>query len=154
MKKILFTTIAIACTALQVMAQNTIEKKDFKWLTGSWEMKVGKLTIVENWEEGEDSSYMGKGYVIKGVDTIVIELMKIDKVGDFWVFIAQVNNNKPVLFTLKPSPNTKELEFENLEHDDPQRVVYEFVSKNKLHARTEADIKGKEVVDEYNYTRR
>lgn len=134
-------------------SQEKITKKDFKWLTGSWQMKQGKLTIAENWKEGKDSTFIGEGFVIKGNDTIVREQMRIDKMGNFWVFIAQVNNNNPVLFTLKAGSNAQELEFENMEHNNPQRVVYEFVSEKKLHARTEADIKGKEEVDEYEYTR-
>lgn len=151
MRLLLILFISLLSTHLH--SQEKITKDDFKWLVGNWEMKQGKLTIVENWKEGKDSTLIGEGLVIKGNDTIVQEQMRIDKVGDYWVFIAQINNNNPVLFTLLPSSNSAELEFENLEHDNPQRVVYEYVSEKELHARTEADVKGKEEVDEYNYTK-
>lgn len=154
MKKVLLTSIATLFISMTVMAQKTIEKADLKWLLGSWEMNAGEVKIYENWIEGDRNSYIGTGYVISGKDTIVTETMKIEMVGGFWVFIAQINDSNPVLFTLKTSSKAKELTFENLEHDNPQRVIYTFVDNKNLNARTEALVKGKEVVDRYSYTRR
>ncbi len=154
MKKKILTLITIALASVSVMAQNTIEKSDLKWLLGSWEMDAGVVKIYENWEEGTTNSYTGTGYVIKGKDTIVTETMKIEMVGNFWVFIAQINNNNPVLFTLKTQSKAKVLTFENLEHDNPQRVIYKFIDANNLYAKTEALINSKDIVDEYRYKRR
>ena len=153
MKKLLLLSIATALISITAVAQKTIEKPDLKWLLGSWEMNAGEVKIYENWLAGDNNSYIGTGYVVSGKDTVVTETMKIEIVGGFWVFIAQINNNNPVLFTLKKTSTAKELTFENLEHDNPQRVIYKFVDGENLYARTEADIKGKKEVDEYKYTR-
>lgn len=153
MKKLLLLSIATVLISISAVAQKTIEKPDLKWLLGSWEMNAGEVKIYENWLAGDNNSYIGTGYVVSGKDTVVTETMKIEMVGGFWVFIAQINNNNPVLFTLKKTSTAKELTFENLEHDNPQRVIYKFVDGKNLYARTEADIKGKKEVDEYKYTR-
>lgn len=147
---VLILTLALN---VNLCAQNSISKTDLNWLVGNWKMIQGTLTITEHWETKNSTELHGIGYVIKGADTVVRELMKIEKIGKHWIFIAQINNNNPVLFTLKPSSNAKELEFENLEHDAPQRVIYEYVSKTQLYARTEADKNGKELIDEYDYTK-
>lgn len=149
-----FITLLITLTIpLTVFSQQEIKTSDMEWLLGDWKMTQGSLTITEHWETKNNAELHGIGYVIKDADTVVRELMKIEKIGKHWVFIAQINNNNPVLFTLKPSSNAKELEFENLEHDAPQRVIYEYVSKTQLYARTEADKNGKELIDEYDYTK-
>lgn len=145
--------VLLSFLSISSYSQESIKKSDLKWLLGSWEMDAIKVQIYENWVESANNSYKGTGYVISAGDTIVKETMKIEMVGNYWVFIAQVNNNNPVLFTLKASSKAKELTFENLEHDNPQRVIYTFVDGKNLHARTEALVKGKVVVDRYNYTR-
>lgn len=153
MKKILFTIIAATIYGF-AMGQDTIKHNDLKWILGSWEMNTGEVMIYESWEKGKGDSYTGKGYVIKGADTLFTETMKIEMVGGFWVFIAQINDYNPVLFTLKTGSTEKQLTFENMEHDNPQRVVYKYVSEKEMHAQTEAMVEGKEVIEEYNYTRR
>lgn len=153
-KNILLSILLVMATLLNVCAQTSIAKTDLSWIIGSWHIDAGEVQIYETWQEGQGDSYTCQAYVLKGKDTLVVETIKIENIGGFWVYIAQINAQNPVLFTLTQKSTAKELVFENLEHDNPQRVIYKFVNDGELYARTESVVKGKEIIDEYPYTRR
>ncbi len=137
-------------------AQTNLSVTDFSWLEGSWQIDLSEMQIkvFESWKRGDGNAYLGEGYVLKGKDTIVKEVIKIEKIGEHWVCIAQINDNAPVLFTLKAESTAKALVFENLEHDNPQRIRYTFISNNEMMARTEATVEGKTVSEDYPFVRR
>lgn len=149
----IFTALFIAISA---NAQTNLNTTDLNWLEGNWQIDISEanIKVFETWKRGEGNSYIGEGYVLKGKDTIVREVIKIEKIGLHWVYIAQINDNAPVLFTLKVESTAKQLVFENLEHDNPQRVRYTFISKDEMMARTEAVVEGKEVGEDYPFVRR
>lgn len=152
MKKLWLTIVIIVC----FITSYSQTKPDFEWLIGDWkigEMEGSSITIYERWKKSSCDSYTGEGFVLNGKDTIVKEAMRIERINGFWCFIAQVNNGNPVLFTLTPGSTATQLVFENMEHDNPQRVIYKFVSKSQIHARTEALVDGKEVADDYPFSR-
>src|SRR5688572_30186879 len=70
-------------------------------LSGTWEMRTDSVLMLEKWEKGPGGSMHGLGLVMAGKDTVFRELLSIQKIGKHWVYIAQVNDNKPVLFSLK-----------------------------------------------------
>lgn len=153
-RKVLLSGLLVIVIVSSAWAQDSIKKTDLSWILGSWHIDAGEVQIYETWKEGQGNTYICEGFVLKGKDTLVVETIKLEKIGGFWVYIAQINEQNPVLFTLTPKSTAKELVFENLEHDNPQRVVYKFVNDKELYARTEAMVNGQEVVDEYPYTRR
>lgn len=155
MKKILTVLVGLFI-AVSARAQTNLDVADFSWLEGNWQIDLSeiKIKVFENWKRGEGNTYLGEGYVLKGKDTIVKEVIKIEKVGPHWVYIAQINDNAPVLFTLKAESTAKQLVFENLEHDNPQRIRYTFISNNEMMARTEAIVEGKAVNEDYPFVRR
>lgn len=136
------------------MYAQTPAMKDLSWILGQWQIKGEGYTVYENWKKGDGGSYAGEAFVLEGKDTIVREIIKIEMIGEKMVYIAQVNDGNPVLFTLKAGSTVNELVFENMEHDNPQRVVYQHKSKDAMYAYTEATIEGETLKDEYNYTRR
>lgn len=153
MKKFSITILLLLAVA-GMKAQTGIKFADLDWVLGKWMLDAGEIKVYETWKKGEGNSYIAEGYVLQGKDTIVTEVLKIEKIGPHWVYIAQINDNNPVMFTLKAGSKAKELTFENLEHDNPQRIVYKFVNKDEIYARTEAVVDGNEVVEEYPYMRR
>ena len=90
----------------------------------------------------------GRGILMAGNDTLFKELLRIEKIGNYWVYIAIAGNSIPVLFALSDSLNGKWL-FENKEHDFPQQIEYELIKHDFLTARTIGLINGKLIVDEY-----
>jgi hypothetical protein len=152
MKKYTFIILFVCVFAAAKTQTTTVT--NFDWLLGNWAMNADGVHIYENWTKAENNTYNCQGFVIKDQDTIVTELIKIEKIGQHWVYIAQINNNNPVLFTLTPASAPNNVVFENTEHDNPQRIIYKNISSSRLFARTEAMVNGKLEADEYDYTRR
>lgn len=152
MKKLIL--LAVAALILSAASHTEIKYKDLEWITGNWHLDAGEIQVYENWKKGKDESYVGEAWVLQGRDTIVTEHIKIEKIGPHWVYIAQINDGNPVLFTLKENSDAKNLVFENMEHDNPQRIIYKWVNKNEIYAATEATVDGQDIRDEYPYKRR
>ena len=114
---------------------------NFDFLIGKWEAKIGSGSYYESWIKS-NNEYIGKACFVSNQDTIEKENLKIAKVADYWVYIAQVNQSHPVLFTLV-NIDTTSYRFENLEHDFPQTITYKIVDSNNIIALTEGIEKGK-----------
>jgi hypothetical protein len=129
------------------------QHKVFPWLHGSWIIDYGETKIYENWKQENDHMLMGTAYVVNnGNDTVLTELMHIQKIGKAWVFIAKINDLAPVLFTSKQTESDTRLVFENAEHDFPQMVTYAS-STDGLYASIDGKEKGKPKKEEYQYKR-
>ena len=88
----------------------------------------------------------GKGFMMRGVDSMVNERIVLKKEGDSVMYIPTVagqNNALPVPFKLKSS-NDSVFIFENPAHDFPQRIIYRFVNNDSLVARLESNNEGVE----------
>jgi hypothetical protein len=66
--------------------------------------------------------------------------------------VTDQNNEQPVPFSLSNLTGKKYV-FENKEHDYPQRVIYNIISKEVLEARIEGKNKGKEMSSDFTYSR-
>lgn len=124
----------------------------FPWLHGNWTIDYGETKIYESWQQENDRLLTGTGYVVTGKDTVVRELMQIEQIGGRWVFIAQVNDHAPVLFTATQNENDTRIVFENSEHDFPQIVTYG-TGADGLYAFVEGKEKGKQKKEEYRFRR-
>ncbi len=124
-------------------------------LSGTWAMGTGDKIIYENWQVLRDGSMTGKSYKIKGADSIIFEQMKFVEKNKQVFFLAKVTNQnegKEVPFKLISSSNHTFV-FENPEHDFPQRVIYQIISKDSVHAWIEGKYKGKDEKEEFYYSR-
>lgn len=122
---------------------------DWQWLVGKWQGQLNELSISEEWKQEHEQLFTGKGFVVKGSDTLVREILRIEKIANHWVFIPVINPSTPVLFTLVEK-NDAQFVFENQEHDYPQRVVYA-LEKGQLHAWIEGQINGQLAREDYWY---
>ncbi|HSI90495.1 MAG TPA: DUF6265 family protein [Adhaeribacter sp.] len=127
-------------------ATNTIEQ--FGWLVGSWQGKTGNGEMHEYWRKHDEQTLVGEGYFIVKGDTVLREILRIQRIGNFWTYIPVVGKQEPVLFTLKKTENNTWF-FENREHDFPQRIVYQRQANNTLLAYIEGTRQGKTVKEEY-----
>ncbi|MES2427291.1 MAG: DUF6265 family protein [Bacteroidota bacterium] len=62
------------------------------------------------------------------------------------------NAGKEVLFELTSTTNGEYI-FTNPEHDFPQRVVYQFITADSLHAYVDGQYNGKFVKQDFHYKR-
>lgn len=122
--------------------------EQFKWMFGEWKGESAKGSTLESWIKENENTMTGKGYYVVKGDTVVVEQLRIQKIGNYWTYIPIINNNKPVLFTLIKVENDIWV-FENKEHDFPQRVIYSRKKDGSMLAWIEGEMKGKFIKEEY-----
>ena len=107
-------------------------------LEGVWKTEQGSL-FYEQWTLMADSSLAGKGFTLKGNDSLILETMRLSKKEGNWVYEALAsgqNDGQSIAFTLKERSGNSWF-FENLAHDYPNRIIYSFENDSTLMARTE-----------------
>ena len=103
---------------------------------GTWVMKTKVSTICEEWKQQNNDLLTSRSYRVKGADTVQQETVALSRKGNEIYYTSTVpdqNNAKAVAFKLIESKGTK-FTFSNPLHDFPQRIIYEFVNKDSLHA--------------------
>lgn len=103
----------------------------FPWLQGHWKGQMENASIEEKWKKTGPQALEGTGLVMVNNDTVVKEVLRIEKIAGHWCYIASINGKPPVLFSLAEEKEN-EWVFENKEHDFPQKVVYSRGSNNEL----------------------
>lgn len=129
LKVFLSFLILCACTGKD---KKDISKAD--WLIGTWGNKTDRGIIYETWSKTNDTEFAGKSYVVKELDTIVFENIRLVQEQDGLIYIPQVdsqNDGLPVRFTGKAISETQ-LIFENSQHDFPQIISYTEISTDSL----------------------
>lgn len=122
-------------------------------LCGSWQLEHS--ANIEYWSKESPDFYSGILYSIEGNDTVVYEKMSLKKIGKQIYFIAEVpdqNNQEPVRFLLNGS-SSKALEFENPDHDFPNKIVYTMPLENRLEASISGLINNNPDTIFFNYSR-
>ncbi len=112
----------------------TGEGFDFDRLCGKW-MDISEDTAFnEEWRKASEGLYEGRGYVLSENDTVFIETLAIEVEGTKAVYQAQVSNqNKERKIPFEALEQKKnKVVFENVQHDFPQRIIYELKSNEEL----------------------
>lgn len=107
-------------------------------LEGIWKTEEGPL-FYEQWTLMPDSSLKGKGFTVKGSDTLILENIRLRQKEGNWIYEAQAsgqNDGQSIAFSLKEKSGNSWI-FENLSHDYPNRIIYSLVNVSTLKARTE-----------------
>lgn len=115
------------------------------WLLGSWHNQTPKALFVEEWTKQNDSTYAGKSYTLVNKDTVSSETVQLVQRNGQLYYIPTVkkqNGGLPVSFTLTTA-TAGALSFENPEHDFPQKISYQLISKDSLLATISGISKGK-----------
>ncbi len=154
MKRIII--LACLCSAIWACSQQVqpvvIPSTPFDALVGHWEGPLGGGTYIEKWEKLSAQHLQGEGYWIRKQDTILVEDLRIQKIGPHWTYIAIINNSAPTLFTLIKMEDEQWV-FENKEHDYPQVIGYQKDNVDQLYAWTDGTVQGKQRKDEYKLNR-
>ena len=161
MKKIgiLFLIILWLCTGRSpaVPAESESDLSGLHWLKGHWKGQPGKATYSERWQLTSRGTLEGDAAMVNHAGKQVLtEVLRIEKIGSHIVYIAVVNQNHPVLFTLIETTvedHKPTWVFENKEHDFPQRIIYTREAPDSLLTRVEGVQKGKEDKEEFRLTR-
>jgi hypothetical protein len=134
--------LALGLPALAQESKPSID--NFGWLAGCWSNTDGGPEVTEQWMKPAGNSMMGMGRTVKAGKVTTWEFTRIfqDERGDFY-FSAKLPKQDEASFKLiKWSDNT--YVFENLDHDFPQRVIYQLQNSTQMNGRIEGRISGKD----------
>ncbi|AWO00994.1 hypothetical protein DLD77_04410 [Chitinophaga alhagiae] len=104
------------------------------WLIGSWQSNASGRHMLETWVKVNDSTLAGKGQLVKGRDTLLLESVSLEQRGGQLYYVPTVtgqNKGLPVRFALT-FIDSRQMVFENPAHDFPQKVSYTLVSPDSL----------------------
>ena len=115
---------------------------DYNWMSGSW--LAHGMEYIEEWTIVDDSTMTARVYKEEGKDTIVTEVIIFNRRGTEFLYTPTVksqNSGQPITFKATVT-NPNELQFENLAHDFPNRIVYFRTSDQQMDVRIEAVANG------------
>ena len=132
-----------------VQGQTTVTKevsiKNAEWLVGLWENKRAKGSTFEQWSKAGETELKGKSFMLKEKDTVVFENIRLVQKKDGIFYIPTVkdqNNGKEIPFK-STSLSSNKMEFENPEHDFPQKITYTQITQDSLVAEISGTVNGK-----------
>jgi hypothetical protein len=154
MKKLLLVVVLFLCCLAYGGPTDTFTSL-YPLAGGTWQMKTKKGFICERWKKINSNELQSIGFRVAGIDTVIEEKVRLIKKGDSIYYVPNVtdqNGGKEVCFKLTSSAKG-EFVFSNPAHDFPQRVVYQFISRDSLYAWVDGLYKGKYVKQDFRYTR-
>lgn len=140
--KLLPALLFAACASAQA---NPFAPVD--WLAGCWAQSGREAGSVEQWMAPAGGLMLGMARILKNGRVVEFEFMQIRADADGKLsFIAQPQGKPPTEFGLLRHKDGEGAEavFENAAHDFPQRVIYRREAADRLVARIEGTMKGKE----------
>lgn len=119
------------------------ESQQFDWLLGCWESTRPNSTITERWTKS-NGEYTGVGKVMQDGKRVVFETLVIrPTVRDAFELVASPVGERPTVF-LATVVSHRQVMFEDLDHDFPQRIMYRSDDDEMLHARLEGRVDGQQ----------
>lgn len=157
MRIFFISIIGLLSSTLSATAQ-TFTEKEFKPLhdlAGLWKMETSRGAIYEEWKVTAADKLTGRSFRLNNADTVIMEQIELFLKDGSIVYspIARgQNNGQAVPFKLTGNDDNRYI-FENKEHDFPQRIIYQLVSKDAVNARIEGTLNGKERGSDFKYSR-
>ncbi|WP_409209618.1 DUF6265 family protein [Flavobacterium sp.] len=149
-KSLLLFLLILLIFACENSNKNAILKKS-NWLIGKWERNSAKGNLKEIWKPKNDSTFIGESYFIKGKDTLHFENIQIQQTAEDLAYISTImgqNKDKPITF-IQNKEEEKQLVFENLTNDYPQKITYSKISKDRIMIQISGIQQGKLSSDRY-----
>ncbi|MBK7818254.1 MAG: hypothetical protein IPJ60_12485 [Sphingobacteriaceae bacterium] len=145
-KLIIIAMIGISTCKAQVDSDTT-----FNWLVGKWEAQTKEGKFFEYWNSSNCILEARAGELVKK-DTVFKEWLTLTKIKNYWWDVPVFGEQVPIAFVLK-SADSKIFVFENKEHDFPQQIVYEYITKDHYRAKVQGVLHDKEIKEEYDLKR-
>jgi hypothetical protein len=145
--KIALLLIVLVAPSQKVRCQSQHTLNDIQklsWLEGTWERinsKPGR-SGVEEWRQSGDM-LSGRGISLKGLDTVFVEKLRIVLREDKIYYVADVPENKKLVYFGITQLNDGGFTCENPDHDFPKKISYK-LEGNRLTAVVSGD--GKSIV--------
>lgn len=114
------------------------------WLVGDWQKQSEKGILTEAWRKLDDSTLVGRSYLISEADTLLLESIRLEQRKGKLYYIPTVsdqNRGQPVVFA-QTSLTDSVVVFENPKHDFPQIITYSLLVNDSLSAEIAAVVDG------------
>ncbi len=129
--------LLLAPSTLQ--AQSAIDKAS--WLSGCWESRNDRRTIIEMWMAPAGGMMLGGSRTVLANGTVrEFEHLRMRASGDTIVYTALPSGQNPTDF--KGVAGDGVLTFENPQHDFPTRIIYRRIGVDSASARVEGPGQG------------
>jgi len=128
MKQLLVLFFILACGQV-AEAQSPVPASELKktgWLEGTWvrtHLKPGR-TGAETWSKHTANEWRGLGYTLQDKDTLFAEHMKLIIFDNTPAFVADVPENKGLVYFKFTAVTDHSFTCENPSHDYPKKIVY------------------------------
>lgn len=122
--------------AVRVDATKPLTK--FAWLVGCWEGRTGNMTFREHWMAEAGGAMLAMSRTTRENKLLSYEAIRLvlDADGLTPVYVPTPSGQKETRFKLASAVEGKFV-FENLQHDFPQRIIYQQNADGSLFARIE-----------------
>lgn len=133
--------LAAAAVSISVFSVSGQEKKPgvdtLNWMTGCWEMNNKGRITTERWSKATSNLILGTSQTVKDGKSVAFEYLRIMDNGQGMVYVAKPSSAKEETSFMALKTGDKEVVFENLKHDFPQRIIYKLTKADALSARIE-----------------
>jgi hypothetical protein len=111
------------------------------WLAGCWRQESPSRTVDEVWMTPAGDGMLGMSRTVAKGRIVEHEFLQLRVQDGRLVYIAKPSGQAEAAFPAK-TVGAKEVVFENLKHDFPQRIIYRLQADGNLTARIEGGGKG------------
>lgn len=98
------------------------------WLVGTWRLQDGETVTEEHWRPLQGNTMLGSSHTFRGERTLAFEFLRLTAARGQIGYVAMPGGKAPTTFLLQTLGDGV-AEFENAEHDYPQRIRYERTDK-------------------------
>jgi len=122
--------LAMLVTA-SIAGAHTVTITDVVWLQGRWEQRDGDRLVEERWMPPRAGSMFGVGRTTRGEKLVEYEFIVLTERDGRLAYEAHPSGQAAATFMSKPISG-REVVFEDLMHDFPQRVGYKSSGPGQL----------------------
>ena len=136
--------------SVAIASGQTASIQDVAWLHGCWELRDGDRVVEERWTPPRAGSMLGVGRTRRGSKLVEHEYIVLSERDGRLAYEAHPSGQAAATFMSKPISG-REVVFEDLTHDFPQRVGYKSTGPGQLLAWVEGISGGKPRRIEFAY---
>jgi hypothetical protein len=137
---ILFWFLTIGFNAYAQQGTQGIDLNELEWLVGTWKrtnIKPGR-SAYEQWVKINDQEFRGRAVNLKEGDTLFVEKLSIILRNDTIYYVADVPENKRLIYFRFTTLDEDGFICENPSHDFPKKISYNKRDQS-LHAQISGD---------------
>ena len=133
--KVAYFKIFFLILAGQTMGQEIQDLSQFEFMLGTWRAEFPTGAFCESWTKESDTKFTGAAYTIRDGDSTLSETLSLEILNDgvhegvYYIALPVLQDTTYFQFV---AGTNEDAEFQNPEHDFPQRIAYKKVSEDEL----------------------